>query len=172
MNVVSIIGRITKDPEVRYTTSRMAVLRFTVAVDRNMTREKREAAMNAGTPTADFIGCMAFGNTAETIGKYFTKGKKIGLVGHIQTGKYENQNGQTIYTTDVIVDRFDFVESANQQQNYQRQNDYPQGGYAQPQGGYQQRNVQNNQPMTNQQVSMDDEIPSEFMEINEDDIPF
>lgn len=170
MNIVSIIGRITKDPEVRYTTSRMAVLRFTVAVDRSMTREKREAAMSTGATTADFIGCMAFGNTAETIGKYFTKGKKIGLVGHIQTGKYENQNGQTVYTTDVIVDRFDFVESANQRQNYQRQNDYQQGGYAQPQGGYQQRNVQNNQQVS--QVSMDDEIPSGFMEINEDDIPF
>lgn len=99
MNNVSLLGRLTKDPDTRYTTDNMAVTRFTVAVDRY--------GKDAG---ADFISCVAFKNTAEFIDKYFRKGMKIGITGHIQTGKYDNKDGKTVYTTDVVVDRAEFVE--------------------------------------------------------------
>lgn len=99
MNNANLIGRLTKDPDTRYTTENMAVARFTVAVDRY--------GKDAG---ADFIGCVAFDKSAEFIDKYFRKGMKIGITGHIQTGKYDNKDGKTVYTTDVVVDRAEFVE--------------------------------------------------------------
>ena len=114
MNNVSLMGRLTRDPEVRYSANtQLANARFSVAVDRKLSKEKRQEAENNNQPTADFINCVAFGKTAEIIGQYFHKGNRIAVIGHIQTGSYENQQGQKIYTTDVIVDQFDFVESAN-----------------------------------------------------------
>lgn len=95
------IGRLTKDAEVRYSQgdSQMAIARFTVAVDR---RGKNNEA--------DFISCVAFGKTAEFIEKYFNKGMKIGICGHIQTGSYTNNDGKKVYTTDVVADEAEFVE--------------------------------------------------------------
>lgn len=113
MNNVVLMGRLTKDVEIRYNQSQMAIGRFTVAVNRRLTKEKRQEAEANNQATADFINCVAFGKTAEIIGQYFHKGNRIAVIGHIQTGSYENQQGQKIYTTDVIVDQFDFVESAN-----------------------------------------------------------
>lgn len=113
MNNVVLMGRLTKDVEIRYNQSQMAIGRFTVAVNRRLTKEKRQEAEANNQATADFINCVAFGRTAEVIGQYFHKGNKIAITGHIQTGSYENQQGQRIYTTDVIVDQFDFVESVN-----------------------------------------------------------
>lgn len=112
MNSVSLMGRLTRDPELRYTANtQMANARFVVAVNRKLSKEKRQEAENNGYPTADFISCMAWGKTAENIGNYFKKGQRIAVSGHIQTGSYENQQGQRIYTTDVVVDSFDFIES-------------------------------------------------------------
>ena len=112
MNSVSLMGRLTRDPEVRYTANtQMANARFVVAVNRKLSKEKRQEAENNGYPTADFISCMAWGKTAENIGNYFKKGQRIAVSGHIQTGSYENQQGQRIYTTDVVVDSFVFIES-------------------------------------------------------------
>lgn len=111
MNSVSLMGRLTRDPEVRYTANtQMANARFVVAVNRKLSKEKRQEAENNGYPTADFISCMAWGKTAENVGNYFRKGNRIAITGHIQTGSYE-KDGQRIYTTDVVVDSFDFVES-------------------------------------------------------------
>lgn len=111
MNNVSLMGRLTRDAELRYASNtEMAILRFNVAVDRRLSKEKRTEAENNNQPTADFINCIAFGKTAEIIGQYFGKGNKIAITGHIQTGSYE-KDGQRIYTTDVVVDSFDFVES-------------------------------------------------------------
>lgn len=112
MNNVVLMGRLTKDVEIRYNQSQMAIGRFTVAVNRRLTKGKRQEAEANNQATADFINCVAFGRTAEVIGQYFNKGNKIAITGHIQTGSYENQQGQRIYTTDVIVDQFDFVESS------------------------------------------------------------
>ena len=100
-NVVVLVGRIVRDPEVRYTPSQTAVARFTVAVDRPFARDNEQ--------TADFISCVAFGKSAEFIEKYFTKGKPIGLTGRIQTGSYTNKDGVKVYTTDVVAERVEFV---------------------------------------------------------------
>lgn len=110
MNSVSLMGRLTRDVDLRMTTSNLAVGRFNVAVDRKLSKEKRQEAEKNNQPTADFIGCIAFGKTAENIATYFKKGQRIAVSGHIQTGSYE-KDGQRIYTTDVVVDSFDFIES-------------------------------------------------------------
>ncbi|OXZ29129.1 single-stranded DNA-binding protein [Finegoldia magna] len=117
MNSVSLMGRLTRDPELRYTANtQMANARFVVAVNRKLSKEKRQEAENNGYPTADFISCVAWGKTAENIGNYFHKGNRIAITGHIQTGSYE-KDGQRIYTTDVVVDSFDFVESSKDNGN-------------------------------------------------------
>lgn len=119
MNRAIIVGRMTRDPEVRYTQgdNLMAIARFTVAVDRRIKKD--------GEQTADFISCVAFGKTAEFIERFFNKGRRIGLVGHIQTGSYDNKDGQKVYTTDVIVDECEFVDSAPQNNaTEQKQEDF------------------------------------------------
>lgn len=98
MNSVSLMGRMTKEPEIRETSTGTKVLRFTLAVN----RQKKEDG-------ADFISCVAFNKTAEIIAKYSGKGLMLGVNGHIQTGSYD-RDGQTVYTTDVIVDRTDIIE--------------------------------------------------------------
>ena len=103
MNNVSIIGNITRDPELRFAAgSGTAVLRFTVAVPRQFKRDE-----------TDFINCVAFGKTAETISQYFTKGSEIAIVGSIRTGSYDAQDGTKRYTTDVTVDSFNFTKGSN-----------------------------------------------------------
>lgn len=116
MNNVSLMGRLTRDVDLRMTNSNLAVGRFNVAVDRKLSKEKRQEAEKNNQPTADFIGCIAFGKTAENIATYFRKGQRIAVSGHIQTGSYE-KDGQRIYTTDVVVDSFDFVESNSSSTN-------------------------------------------------------
>lgn len=112
INKVVLIGRLTKDPELRFAAgSGMAISRFRVAVNR---RKKEDRA--------DFINCVSFGKTAETIAQYFTKGRPIAIVGHMQTGSYDAQDGTKRYTTDVAVESFEFVGSngqANTQENTQ-----------------------------------------------------
>jgi single-strand DNA-binding protein len=101
MNNVCLHGRITAEPEVRYTqgSEPIAIARFTLAVDRKFKK--------GGQPTADFINCKAFGKTAEVVQKYLDKGSEITAVGSIQTGSYE-KDGRKIYTTDIVVNEFDF----------------------------------------------------------------
>jgi len=103
MNKVVLIGRLVRDSEVRYTAGNSMVLRNSIAVDRRFKQE--------GQPTADFIPVVAFGKTAEFISNYFTKGQRIGIVGRIQTGSYDNAEGKKVYTTDIIVEEAEFVES-------------------------------------------------------------
>lgn len=106
MNLVVLMGRLTKDPEVRYTQGEkpMAIARFTLAVDREVKRDNAQA-------TADFVSCIAFDKTAEFIEKYFKKGRKIAVVGRIQTGSYTNKDGAKVYTTDVVVGKVEFADS-------------------------------------------------------------
>lgn len=108
MNKVIIIGRFTRDPEIKYTTGEnaTATARFSLAVNRRFKNKE-------GNYDADFINCIAFGKTAEFIEKYFTKGMAIGITGRIQTGSYTNKEGQKVYTTDVVVEETEFVESKN-----------------------------------------------------------
>ena len=108
MNKVILMGRLTRDPEVRYTQRNssqdsMAVARYTLAVDRRVRKD--------GEATADFIGCVVFGKAAEFAEKYFRQGMKIVITGRIQTGSYTNREGQKVYTTDVVVEDQEFAES-------------------------------------------------------------
>lgn len=111
MNLVILYGRLTKDPELRYSQGGTANTFTTVAVDRGLSKEKRQEAEAAGQPTADFIGIKAFSKTAEILANYFKKGNRIAVEGKIATGSYE-KNGARVYTTDVIVNRVHFIESA------------------------------------------------------------
>lgn len=112
MNKVILMGRLTRDPEVRYSQgdNATAVARFTLAVDRRIKRDNEASA--------DFINCVSFGRSAEFAEKYFRKGTKIVICGRIQTGSYTNKDGQKVYTTDIAIEEQDFAESkATSQQN-------------------------------------------------------
>lgn len=111
MNNVSLVGRLTKDPEVRYTQENLAIARFTLAVSRRKANE------------ADFPNIIAFGKTAEFIEKYFHKGMRMGLNGRIQTGSYEKE-GKKVYTTEVVADNVEFVESKTEPTNKVEQDDF------------------------------------------------
>ena len=106
MNKVILMGRLTRDPEVRYSQGEqaMAIARYTLAVDRRFKRDNDQQ-------TADFINCVAFGRAGEFAEKYFRKGIKIAVTGRIQTGSYTNKEGQKVYTTEVVVEEQEFAES-------------------------------------------------------------
>lgn len=110
MNKVVLMGRLTRDPEVRYSQgdSSLAIARYTLAVDRRFKRDGDEQS-------ADFINCVVFGKAAEFAEKYFHKGIKIAVSGRIQTGSYTNKDGVKVYTTEVVVEEQEFAESKNAQ---------------------------------------------------------
>ena len=106
MNKVILMGRLTRDPEVRYSQGEQAtaIARYTLAVDRRFRRDGDQQ-------TADFIGCVAFGRLGEFAERYLRKGTKVVVTGRIQTGSYTNKDGQKVYTTDVVVEECEFAES-------------------------------------------------------------
>ena len=108
MNKVILMGRLTRDAEIRYSQgeSSTAIARFSLAVDRRFRRDNDEQ-------TADFINCVAFGRTAEFLERFGRKGTKFVLEGRIQTGSYTNKDGQRVYTTDVVAENVEFAESKN-----------------------------------------------------------
>lgn len=110
MNKVILMGRLVRDPEVRYSQGEnaMAIARYTLAVDRKFKRD--------GEPNADFINCIAFGKNGEFAEKYLHKGIKILIEGRIQTGSYTNKDGVKVYTTDIVVENCEFAESKNASQ--------------------------------------------------------
>ena len=112
MNKVILMGRLTRDPEVRYSAGEnaLAIARYTLAVDRRFRRD--------GEASADFIQCVSFGRTAEFAEKYFRQGLKIAVTGRIQTGSYTNRDGQKVYTTEVVVEEQEFAESKAAAANY------------------------------------------------------
>lgn len=116
MNKAILMGRLTRDPEVRYTSGEnsLAIARYTLAVDRKIRKD--------GDATADFIPCVVFGRSAEFVEKYFRKGLKIAIVGHVQTGSYTNRDGQNVYTTEVVVEEQEFAESKNSGSGSSQQN--------------------------------------------------
>ncbi len=112
MNKVILMGRLTRDPEVRYSAGEnaLAIARYTLAVDRRFRRD--------GEASADFIQCVSFGRTAEFAEKYFRQGLKIAVTGRIQTGSYTNRDGQKVYTTEVVVEDQEFAESKASSDSY------------------------------------------------------
>lgn len=122
MNKVIEIGRLTKDPEVRYSNGAngsTAVARYTLAVDRKFKQD--------GQPNADFINCIAFGKLGEFAEKYLRQGIKIAVTGRIQTGSYTNKDGQKVYTTDIVVEEQEFCESKASHQHNDRPQPMPSG---------------------------------------------
>lgn len=113
MNKVILVGRLTRDPEVRYSQGEntMAIARYTIAVNRRFKRE--------GDPEADFIRCVVFGRAAEFAEKYFRQGLRIAISGRIQTGSYTNKEGVKVYTTEVVVEEQEFAESMAEREHTQ-----------------------------------------------------
>ena len=107
MNTVSLIGRLTRDPEVRYTSTQMAVARFSIAIDRPV--------KEGGEKQTDFPNIVVFGKQAENCERYLAKGRKVAINGRIQTGSYTDKEGRKVYTTDVVANYVEFLDSAPQQ---------------------------------------------------------
>lgn len=124
MNKVILMGRLTRDPEIRYSQGEnsMAIARYTLAVDRRFKKD--------GEQNADFINCLCFGKSAEFVEKYLRQGTKMTVSGRIQTGSYTNKDGVKVYTTEVVVEEQEFAESKSSQQanNQPQQNQQPQTG--------------------------------------------
>ena len=146
MNSVVLIGRLTRDPELRYTTSQMAVATFSLAIDRPVRAGKERET--------DFPRVTVFGKQAENCEKYLAKGRMAAVQGRLQTGSYTNKDGATVYTTDVVADRVEFLEWG----------DRPQGSAPRPQ----QTHVSEPASVSG---SFDDEMPDSFQAIDED-VPF
>ena len=120
MNKIILMGRLTRDPNVRYTqgAESTCVARYTLAVDRRVKQE--------GQQSADFIGCVAFGRNGEFAEKYLKQGSKIVVTGHIQTGSYTNRDGNKVYTTDIVIEEQEFAESKAAAERNQQQEPQPQ----------------------------------------------
>ncbi|MBQ9328697.1 MAG: single-stranded DNA-binding protein [Solobacterium sp.] len=123
INTVVLVGRLTKDVEVRKTNSGVSYARFTVACDRRYSGGQN-AQGNSQQPTADFIGCVAWRQSADFLGSYGRKGTLIGVNGSIQTGSYTDRDGKKVYTTDVLCDRVQILESRNASQSQTSSNSY------------------------------------------------
>lgn len=127
MNSVALIGRLTRDPEVRYTGDQMAIATFSIAIDRPPRRD--------GTRETDFPRITVFGRQAENCEKYLKKGRMVGVTGRIQTGSYTNKNGDKVYTTDIVADRVEFLEWGDREGS--QSDGFGQSGFGQQsQGGY------------------------------------
>ena len=141
INNVVLVGRLTRDAELRYTQSNIAVATFTLAVNRPFKNE-------AGDRDADFINCVIWRQSAENLANWAKKGSLIGITGVIQTRSYDNQQGQRVYVTEVVASNFQLLESRNSQQNNQGHQDhhggYQQQGYSNQGGSFQNGNNQGN----------------------------
>ena len=116
MNKVILIGYLVRDPELRYTQSNQAVCTFTLAVDKKLSREKREEAEAAGRPTADFPRVIVWGKAGENASRYLFKGSQCAIEGRIQTGSYQDsETGKTVYTTDIVADNVEFLSKSTQE---------------------------------------------------------
>jgi len=166
INRVVLVGRLTKDPELRYTPSGVAMARFTLAVNRTFSNQQ-------GEREADFINCVVWRKQAENTANYLKKGSLAGVEGRIQTGSYEGQDGKRVYTTDVVADSVQFLEprSSSGERN---QGGQPSGGSGQQQ--YSAPSYQQNQPTNQQNYTRVDEDPfsnsSGPIEVSDDDLPF
>ena len=148
MNKVILMGRLTRDPDVKYSSgdNAMAIARYTLAVDRRGKKDQEQ--------TADFINCVAFGKSGEFAEKYFRKGLKVAIAGRIQTGSYTNKDGVKVYTTEVVVDDQEFAESKNAAGSQGGGSYAPQGG-----GDFQGAPQPADDGFMNIPESMEEELP-------------
>ena len=113
MNKAVIIGRLTKDPDLRYTQSGQAVTQFTLAVDKSLSREKRQEMEAKGRPTADFPRIVVWGKQAESLCQYLGKGSRCAIEGSIQTGSYQDNSGNRVFTTDIVAQHVEFLSDSS-----------------------------------------------------------
>ena len=154
INSVVQVGRLTKDPELRYTPSGVPMARFTIAVNRTFSNQN-------GEREADFINCVAWRQQAENLANFMRKGSLIGVTGRIQTGSFEGQDGKRVYTTDVIAESIQFLEPRSSQEN--RSSDYTTQNN--PPAQYNSGNQGNRDADPFQQ-------PNGPVEVKDDDLPF
>jgi len=165
INNVVLVGRLTKDPDLRYTSSGSAVATFTLAVNRNFTSAN-------GNREADFINCVIWRKPAETLANYARKGTLLGVVGRIQTRSYDNQQGQRVYVTEVVCENFQLLESrsASEQRQTQDNSSFNSGG------GFNQPTAQNNnfggQNNFNQSSQSNNDNSSGMPDFDRDSDPF
>ena len=117
LNKVTLIGRITRDLELRHTQSGIANVSFSLAVDKGLSRQKREEFEAQGRPTADFPRVVVWGQMAENLARYCGKGSQIAVVGRIETGSYEDKDGKTVYTTDIVAENVEFLSRPTQDES-------------------------------------------------------
>lgn len=196
INNTTLVGRLTKNPELRYTGSGIAVVSFTLAVERNYTNAQ-------GERETDFINCVAWRGTAETLANFSVKGSLVGVTGNIQTRNYQNNEGRTVYITEVVVDNFQMLESKSvtdgrraqsgggqQQQQNQQGGNYSNTGYgnnnssnSNVNNNYSNNNqsqqstntnTENNNPFANIDFGNKDPFESndDVTDISDDDLPF
>ena len=116
MNNVTLIGRLTRDPEMRYIPSGTAVCNFNLAVDKGLNKDKKQEMQSKGQPTADFINIIVWGKMGESCANYLVKGRLVGIQGRIQSGRYE-KDGRTVYTTDVVANQVEFLEFGDKKES-------------------------------------------------------
>lgn len=168
MNSVILIGRLARDPELSYTpNTQTAACRITLAVDRP--KRNGDAQGNDYVRSADFIRITVWGRQAETCDRYLSKGRQIAVMGRIQTGSYKNRSGETVYTTDVVAERVEFLGGGQQQSQPQVNTDEVQRQADELLRSKPQQNTQ--MQMESQLASGFDDLPDTFMAA-EDDIPF
>jgi len=155
INNVTLVGRLTKDPDLRYTTSGTGVATFTLAVNRNFTNQ-------SGEREADFINCVIWRKPAETLADYAKKGVLVGVTGRIQTRSYDNQQGQKVYVTEVIADNFQLLES--------KKADFSQNTQGSGVSNSQTNNYTRNQQNRNNDES--DPFGNSSIDISDDSLPF
>ena len=168
MNKAILIGRLTRDPELRYTSSNRAVCQFTVAIDRPFTNQ------STGQREADFINVVAWDKTGENVGKYMSKGRLIAVEGRIQTRNYDNNEGKKVYVTEVIASNVQFLESRNATQNNSSFNDMPEPPMEKTPYDFAD-NSNNNEESTPDTMNTDKDPFESFgeqIEISDNDLPF
>jgi single-strand DNA-binding protein len=159
INRVVLVGRLTKDVEIRKTQSQLSVASFTVAVDRRVSRSQDS---NSNQPTADFINCVAWRQTADFLGTYAKKGALVGVDGRLQTRTYDDAQGNRHYVTEVVCDNANLLESkSSSQQRAQQETSFQQPSYAQPQP------AQNTGSGSNEDYGA-----ASSLDISSDDLPF
>ena len=168
MNKAILIGRLTRDPELRYTSSNRAVCQFTIAIDRPFTNQA------SGQREADFINVVAWDKTGENVGKYMAKGRLIAVEGRIQTRNYDNNEGKKVYVTEVIASNVQFLESRNATQNTSSFNDMPEPPMEKTPYDFAD-NSNNNEDSTPDTMNTDKDPFESFgeqIEISDNDLPF
>lgn len=137
MNKAILIGRLTKDPELRYTQSGMAVCQFTLAVNKNLSKDKKEEMEAQNKPTADFPRIIVWGKMGENASRYLKKGSQCAIDGSIQTGSYQDDNGNRVFTTDIVAQRVEFLSRLTQDgTNYDSNTNTSQSYQNQSRGNY------------------------------------